>query len=200
MMRFSIFASGTGSNFEAIVQAVDDGVINGEIACLFCDVADAYVIERAKKHHIPYILLEKKSKETKKKYEKKIVGLLDAYEVTCIILAGYMKILGPTLLQSFPQRIVNIHPSLLPEFPGKQGILDAYQAGVKKTGITIHLVDNGIDTGPIMYQESLPIYPTGTLEELEERVHQLEHSVYPKIIAKFLEGERENDDKKASVD
>ena len=169
-MRFAIFASGSGSNFQAIVESYQKGEIAGELACLFCDQPGAYVIERAQVADVPYYVLGKKKEETKAQYEEKILSLLKSEEIDLIVLAGYMKIIGNQLLEAFPNRIVNLHPSLLPKFPGKQGILDAYQSDEKQTGITIHLVDQGVDTGPIIFQASI-----------EKQENALKQNVYLKV-------------------
>lgn len=189
-MRFAIFASGNGSNFESIVEHVKNQLISGELVCLFTDQESAYVIERAKKHHIPYYVFPKTKELSKAEYEAHILNFLKAEEIELIILAGYMRIIGSTLLKAYPNRILNLHPSLLPNFPGKQGIYDAFHSEVMETGITIHLVDNGIDTGPIIFQKSLERNEEETLEELEKRIHSLEYMHYPKIIADFI---RENE-------
>ena len=191
-MRFAIFASGSGSNFQAIVESYQKGEIAGELACLFCDQPGAYVIERAQVADVPYYVLGKKKEETKAQYEEKILSLLKSEEIDLIVLAGYMKIIGNQLLEAFPNRIVNLHPSLLPKFPGKQGILDAYQSDEKQTGITIHLVDQGVDTGPIIFQASIEKQENETLESLESRIHELEHRYFPKIIGEFIREKKIN--------
>ncbi len=119
--------------------------------------------------------------------------MLKSEEIDLIVLAGYMKIIGNQLLEAFPNRIVNLHPSLLPKFPGKQGILDAYQSDEKQTGITIHLVDQGVDTGLIIFQASIEKQENETLESLESRIHELEHRYFPKIIGEFIREKKIND-------
>lgn len=185
-MKIAVFASGKGTNFEAIVRGVQTNQIPGTIVLLFCDQPHAQVIERGKEHNIPTIIIEKKSQDGKEDYEARIVTELRQRGVELIVLAGYMKILGDTLLSAFPKKILNIHPSLLPLFPGKQGIVDAYNAGVEETGITIHVVDRGIDTGPIIFQQSIPCQKGISLRELEHQIHELEHQYYPKIIGKYM--------------
>ena len=188
-MRIAVFASGSGSNFEAIANSFEAGEMTGELVCLFCDQPEAFAIERAKNHDLPYYILKKEKEVSKTDYEQKIVHLLEKENIDLIVLAGYMKILGETLLTAFPNRIINLHPSLLPKFPGKSGIEDAYHSDETETGITIHLVDDGVDTGPIIFQKVLAKNQNETLAELETRIHELEHQFYPKIIAQFI---REN--------
>lgn len=185
-MRFAVFASGNGSNFEAIVKASQQGLISGELACLFCDKKQAYVIERAKKYDIPYFVIEKLPEQTKEEYETAILTMLINEKIDLIVLAGYMKIIGPTLLDHYKKRIINLHPSLLPKYPGNKSIKEAYEGSDEKTGVTIHLVDEGVDTGPIIYQKGIPINRQMTLEEFEEEMHQLEHRVLPTILNQFI--------------
>lgn len=185
-MKLAVLASGNGSNFEAIVQAVEAGKIPAEIVLLFADHHDAYVLERAKNHHIPFASFELKEFENKQTYEKALLELLAEHQVELIILAGYMRIIGQGLLEAYPNRIVNIHPALLPNFPGLHGIRDAYKAKVSETGVTVHYIDSGVDTGPIIAQEVVQVDPADSLEQLEEKIHQVEHQLYPRVIAEIV--------------
>jgi phosphoribosylglycinamide formyltransferase-1 len=187
-MRIAVFASGNGSNFAAIAEAINQGQVNGAtIALLFSDKPSAYVLQRAQALEIPTVQLSPKDFVSKADFETAVLSKLSEYAIDLIVLAGYMRIVGPTLLEAFPKKIINLHPSLLPSFPGKSGIADAYQYGVKVTGITIHYVDRGIDTGPIIAQEVVRIDEKDTLESLEEKIHQLEHQIYPAIIAEIIQ-------------
>ncbi|MCD5002458.1 phosphoribosylglycinamide formyltransferase [Enterococcus saccharolyticus] len=186
-MRIAILASGNGSNFEAIVQAVERGDIQGEVALLFSDKKEANVLKRAAKYQVPAYSFAPKQFDSKEKYEAALCELLVTQRIDLVVLAGYMRIIGNQLLQAFPQQIINIHPSLLPSFPGLHGVKDAFEYGVKVTGITIHFIDDGIDTGPIIAQETIAIDPEETLPTLEEKIHQLEHQWYPKVIATIVE-------------
>lgn len=188
-MRVAIFASGNGSNFQALVESFNQQEIPGKLVLLFCDQSEAYVIKRAKKANIPYFVLPKKKTQTKVDYEKQIIHLLETARVDLICLAGYMKILGKELLEAYPNRIINLHPSLLPKFKGAHSIEEFYNSSEKETGITIHLVDQGVDTGPIIFQKKIIRQEEDSLEELTEKIHKSEHEYYPKIIAKFI---REN--------
>jgi len=185
-MRIAILASGNGSNFQAIVEAVRSGELLAEIGLLFCDQKQAYVIERAKKLGIPVVAFSPKDFGSKVEYETNLLQLLEEEEIELLVLAGYMRIVGPTLLNAYPGRMINLHPSLLPDFPGLHGISDAFEAGVTTTGITIHFVDSGIDTGPIIAQEKISVLEADTLELVEEKIHQLEHRVYPQVIAQVV--------------
>jgi phosphoribosylglycinamide formyltransferase 1 len=186
MRRIAVFASGTGSNFSAILNAVKKGQIKAEIALVVCDKPGARVIEKAEAAGIPTLILQPKDFPTKVAYEQKILDALKDYDVSFIVLAGYMRLIGKTLLQEFSGRIVNIHPSLLPAFPGLHAIEQAFNAGVKVTGVTIHFVDEGMDTGPILAQRAVSIEEDDTIATLEERIHAIEHVLYPETLAKLL--------------
>ena len=182
----SIFASGSGTNFQAIVDAVNDGTIPARIALLVCDKPDAYVLQRAEKEGITTFVFEPKKFVSKAHYEQQILMELRKYEVEWIFLAGYMRIIGRILLNAFPEKIVNIHPALLPAFPGANGIRDAYQYGVKVFGVTVHFVDEGVDTGKIIDQDSFKIFGSESLESIEDQIHKIEHEIYPRVIAILL--------------
>ena len=187
MKNIAIFASGSGSNFQAIVDAVEFGKIHSaQISLLVCDQPQAKVIERAKKYHIPTFVFSAKDYASKQDYETEIRDLLLDLQIDLIVLAGYMKLIGKTLLDRFEGKIINIHPTLLPLFPGKDGILQSYQSAEKQLGITVHYVDSGMDTGKIIAQKSFERIGNETLEEIETRIHQLEHELYPQVIAEWI--------------
>ncbi|MDT1940011.1 phosphoribosylglycinamide formyltransferase [Carnobacterium divergens] len=186
-MKIAVFASGNGSNFEAIVKSMNQGEIEGAIVLVFSDRTDAYVLERAKNLQIPVRSFSPKQFTNKVEYEKEILKELKAKEVELLVLAGYMRLIGPTLLNAYPNRILNIHPALLPEFPGLHGIRDAFEAGVKQTGVTVHYVDNGVDTGPILAQKRVNIEENETLASLELKIHQAEHQLYPEVIQDVIQ-------------
>lgn len=185
-MRVAILASGNGSNFEALAHQFQAGLLPGELAFVFSDHHNAYVIERARRLNVRAYSFEVKEFANKVAYEEALLQLLQEQEIDLIVLAGYMRIIGQTLLSHYSNRILNIHPSLLPSFPGLHGIKDAYEYGVKVTGVTVHLVDDGVDTGPIISQEPVMILPEDTLESLEEKIHQTEHRLYPKVLRDVL--------------
>lgn len=185
-MRVAILASGNGSNFEALAHQFQAGLLPGELAFVFSDHHNAYVLERARRLNIKAYSFEVKEFGNKAAYEEALLQLLQEQEIDLIVLAGYMRIIGQTLLSHYSNRILNIHPSLLPSFPGLHGIKDAYEYGVKVTGVTVHLVDDGVDTGPIIAQEPVMILPEDTLESLEEKIHQTEHRLYPKVLRDVL--------------
>jgi phosphoribosylglycinamide formyltransferase 1 len=179
----AVFASGTGSNFEAIMEAGD---LSCDIVLLICDKPGATVIQKAEKYQIPTFVFSPKDYVSKEEYEKDLVKKLKEANISWVFLAGYMRIVGSTLLQAFEGRIINIHPSLLPDYPGKDAIGQAYLAGVKTTGVTVHFIDAGIDTGPIIAQEIVEVQENETLESLEEKIHHVEHQLYPKVIREIV--------------
>ncbi|KKB35737.1 phosphoribosylglycinamide formyltransferase [Bacillus thermotolerans] len=184
--RIAVFASGSGSNFQAIADSIVRGEVPAEIALLVCDQPDAYVVERAASLNIPVFSFRAKDYSAKAEFEQEIVNRLRETGVDFIFLAGYMRLIGETLLNAYEGRIVNIHPSLLPAFPGKDAIGQAFQAKVKITGVTIHYVDAGMDTGPVVEQESVRIAEDDTRESLQHKIQHIEHTLYPKVINKLL--------------
>ena len=173
--KIAVFASGSGSNFQVIAEQFP-------VAFVFSDRRDAYVLERAKKLAVPYQTFELKEFADKTAYEKAIVQLLDSHQIDLVVLAGYMKIVGSTLLSAYEGRIINIHPAYLPEFPGAHGIEDAWNAGVAESGVTVHWVDAGVDTGQIIKQVRVPRLPEDTLETFETRIHEAEYQLYPEVL------------------
>ena len=196
MKRFAVFASGSGSNFQAIVDKVQSGELSADLTMLICDQPGAYAIERARKARIPSFVFQAKEYPSKADYEKEISFLLKERNVDFIVLAGYMRLIGPTLLKEFEGRIVNIHPSLLPNFPGKDAIGQALAAKAKWSGVTIHYVDEGMDTGPIIVQERFRVEESETRESLQEKIQAIEHKLYPSILQMLLtRGEVINEEK-----
>lgn len=199
-MRIAIFASGNGTNFETLVKAFQNKKINqGKVVMLFCDHPNAPVIQRAIRLNIPYETFPLKQFASKEDYEQAILNQLRKYDVDLIALAGYMRVVGPTILDSYPQRIINLHPAYLPEFQGLHAIERAFEDHLKngrtETGVTIHYIDKGLDTGPIIRQEHVPIKSNDTVETLEQRIHATEHRMYPEVlnqvISQIIEGENQ---------
>jgi len=187
-MNIAIFASGNGSNFEAIASAVKQNQLPLKIRLMVCDNPSARVIEKAAHAGIEALVIERGAFQSKKDFENAIIARLKKDGVELIVLAGYMRILSPEFVRAFKNRIINIHPSLLPSFKGAHGISDAFAYGAKVTGVTVHFVDEHMDHGPIIMQESVSIEEDDTLESLETRIHKLEHKIYPKAIALFAAG------------
>lgn len=186
MKKIAVLASGFGSNFQAIIKANKKGTINASIAILICDNPNAYSIIRANKAKIPVALILAKDFSDRLAYDQCLVNILKKADVDLIVLAGFMRILSPYFINAFRNKILNIHPALLPSFKGSQAIKDALDYGAKITGVTVHFVDEKMDHGPIILQESLPIKPKDTQETLAKRIHKIEHKLYPEAINLFL--------------
>ena len=181
-VRLAIFASGTGSNYQAIDQAIKTGELDAEIVLLVSDQPGAKVIEKAAQNQLATFVFNAKDYQTKQAFETEIVSELQAHQVDWIVLAGFMRLIGPTLLKPYQRRIINIHPSILPAFPGLDAVGQALDAKVKITGTTIHYVDSGMDTGEIIAQEPVRVKPGMTREELQTAIQKIEHELYPKTI------------------
>lgn len=191
MKKIAVFASGSGSNFQAIAVAVQNGSLNAEISLLVCDKPGAFVVDRAEMIEIPSLVLSPKDFPSKEAYEAEILQKLLSLDVELVVLAGYMRLIGPTLLHAYEGRIVNIHPSLLPAFPGKDAIGQALEASVEKTGVTIHFVDEGMDTGPIIASEAVAVEADETRESLQKKIQRIEHSLFPVVLERLLNGKEE---------
>lgn len=190
MKNIAIFASGNGSNFQAIAQAVKKRKIKAVLALLVCDNPKAYVIKRAQKYKVKVALVKREDYFSKKDFEAKIAEYLKENKIDLIALAGFMRILSPEFVLSYKNKIINIHPALLPAFKGAHAIKDAFDCGVKITGVTVHFVDEKIDHGKIILQEAVAIRKSDTIEKLEARIHRLEHRLYPEAIRLFVEGKQ----------
>jgi len=184
--KIAVFASGTGSNYDAIIAAIQAGELDCEVALLVSDKPAAKVIEKAKQNQTPTFVFDPKQYTDKAAFEQKIVEQLQVNNVDWIVLAGYMRLVGPTLLHQYEGRILNIHPSLLPAFPGLDAIGQASRAGVKITGVTIHYVDAGMDTGKIIAQEAVPVTNGITEAALQKQIQSIEHKLYPQTIQQVI--------------
>ena len=183
-----VLASGRGSNLQSIVEAIDAGKIKAKIGVVVTDKPEAKALQRAKEAGIPAICVDRKKFADKESFEKELVRTLKEHQVELVILAGFMRILSPYFVHSFKDKIMNIHPSLLPAFAGAHAHRDVLTYGVKVSGCTIHFVDDGMDSGPIILQESVPVLDDDTEETLAARVLEKEHVLYPKAIALYLDG------------
>ena len=183
--KLAVFASGNGSNYEAIVEACRDGRIDAEVVLLVCDKPGAKVLERAKRYGTESYAFTPKDFESREAYESVIADMLDERGVDFVCLAGYMRIVGKVLLSRYEQRIVNIHPSLLPSFKGAHAIQDAVDYGVKIFGVTTHFVDETLDGGRIIDQGAI-VYEGSDIEELTNLIHNIEHKLYGKTINKLI--------------
>jgi phosphoribosylglycinamide formyltransferase-1 len=191
ILRIGVLASGRGSNFQSIIDETESKRLKAHMPLLITDNPSAFVIERAKKHAIEYLVMMPKDYNSKDDYFAKIAEELKKRDIGLIVLAGFMRIVGKPLIDAFHYRIMNIHPALLPAFPGLHGQRQALKYGVKISGCTVHFVDEGMDTGPIIIQAAVPVFQDDTEETLSERILRYEHKIYPEAIRLFSEGRLE---------
>lgn len=188
MIRFAVLASGSGTNLQAILDAVAAGHIHGELAAVVCNVPGAGAIARAEASDVPVTVIDHRGLESRADFDRQLDDALREADVGWIVLAGFMRILTADFVRRWHRRILNIHPSLLPAFPGVDAIGQALAAGVKVSGCTIHFVDEGVDTGPIIAQVVVPVLEVDTHDTLASRIQRVEHRVYPKVVHKALTG------------
>lgn len=187
-ISIAVLASGSGTNFEAIAQAIQDGEVPARIALLISDNPGAFALERADRRGIPTRVIELKDYPDRSGFDAAIRDALIEAGVDLVVLAGYMKLVGKEILEEFEGRIMNIHPALLPSFPGENGVADALEHGVKVSGVTVHFVDEGLDSGPIIVQEAVPVEEGDDRESLHQRIHMAEYRAYPLAIRLFAQG------------
>lgn len=188
LKRFAVFASGRGTNLKNIIRYLRAEKIKGELALVFSDRSDSGALKIARRYRIDTLSLVRNEFPSKEDFEKRILAHLRQKKVDFIVLAGYMRIVGPVLLKAFPRKILNIHPALLPAFRGAHAIKDAYDCGVKMTGVTVHFVDAEVDHGPIILQKEVRVEPRDSLKSLEKKIHVVEYELYPRAIQLFVEG------------
>lgn len=186
-----MLTSGRGSNFQSIIDAINNKNLKAQILLMITDNPSAYAIERAKKHDIEHLVLRPKEYSSRDDFYRKITEELQRRNVGLVVLAGFMRIVGKPLIDAYPNRIMNIHPALLPSFPGLHGQKQAVEYGVRISGCTVHFVDEGMDTGPIVMQAAVPVFHNDTEDTLSERILKLEHKIYPEAIRLFSEGRLE---------
>jgi phosphoribosylglycinamide formyltransferase-1 len=189
-VKLGVLVSGRGSNLQAIIDNIEAGKLSAELAVVISDQADAYALERARKHGVPGVHVSSKGYKGKRdEYDALLVQELQKHNVELVCLAGFMRIITPTLIKSFPNRILNIHPALLPAFPGLHVQKAALEHGVKFSGCTVHFVDEGMDTGPIIIQAVVPILDNDTEDTLSARILTQEHKIYSRAIQLYAEGQ-----------
>lgn len=186
--RIAVFVSGYGSNLQALIDAEKNQKLEGRLVLVVSDNPTAFALERAKVANIRYAIVDPKKCKCRSEFEEKLQEILENYKINWIVLAGFMRLLGEKFVKSYRGRIINVHPSLLPLYPGLHSIKKAYRAREPETGVTVHFVDDGMDTGPIILQESLKIDEKETLEQLETRIHMLEHKLLPKALNGVIKG------------
>jgi phosphoribosylglycinamide formyltransferase 1 len=183
--RIAVLASGKGTNLQALL---DDPRVGPHVALVVSDRVDAPALDRARVHEIETVHLDPGDFPTRAAHDEALATLLRDRATDVVVLAGYMRILGPEVVEAFSGQMLNVHPSLLPAFPGIRAIAEAVEYGVRVTGVTVHLVDEQLDHGPVVFQEAVEVHPDDTAESLEERVHEVEHRLLPAAVEALLEG------------
>ncbi|HOQ09222.1 MAG TPA: phosphoribosylglycinamide formyltransferase [Syntrophomonadaceae bacterium] len=187
-LKLAVLASGRGSNFDAIYIAAQEGRLDADIKVLISDKAESLALQKARQRQIPAYFLDPKAYGSKSAYETEVVSLLRRHQAEVVALAGYMRLVGKVMLEEYKHRIVNIHPALLPAFPGLNAQRQALEYGVKFSGCTVHLVDEGMDTGPIIMQRVVPVYDDDDEDSLSARILEQEHQIYWQSLQLMAEG------------
>ena len=198
-MNIAVLCSGSGTNLQAIIDKVKSGHIPAKIALVVSDKPGAFALERAKKAGIETLVLDKKDFKTREDFDKKILEALKKKAVGLVVLAGFMRLLSSRFIEEYRNKIINVHPALLPSFKGTHGIKDALDHGAKVTGVTVHFVDEKLDNGPVIAQAAVEIRDGDTEESLLERIHKEEHRLYPEAVKLFVEGRLKIDGRKVKI-
>jgi phosphoribosylglycinamide formyltransferase-1 len=188
MINIGVLASGRGTNLQAIIEAIEDGKIEGEIKIVISDHPNACALKRAQQYLIDTRYIDFKEFKNREEYDKEIIKTLKEKKIDLVVLAGYMRILSPYFIRTYQNKIMNIHPALLPSFIGLHAQKQAVEYGVKVSGCTVHFVDEGIDSGPIILQKAVEVSDDDTEESLTEKILEEEHQIYPRAIQLFCEG------------
>jgi len=187
MINIGVLVSGGGTNLQAIIEAIEEGKIAGEIKVVISDNSEAYALKRAQRYHIDTRYIHFKEFKNREDYEKEIIKTLKENKIELVVLAGYMRILSPYFIRSYKNKIINIHPALLPSFPGLHAQKQTLEYGAKVSGCTVHFVDEGVDSGPIILQKAVKVKEGDTEETLAKRILKEEHQIYPRAIQLFAE-------------
>jgi phosphoribosylglycinamide formyltransferase-1 len=199
VIRIAVLVSGRGSNLQAIIDSIENGYLHAQISIVISDISDAYALVRAKKHGINTAYIDPGSFGSKEAYETEIQRVLSSHNVQLVLLAGYMKILGKNLLAAYKNRILNIHPALLPAFPGLHAQEQAFKHGVKVAGCTVHFVDEELDGGPVLLQKCVEVKEDDTAQTLAERILEQEHKIYPEAVKLFVENKLRIEGRKVKI-
>jgi len=187
MINIGVLVSGRGTNLQAIIEAIEEGKIAGEIKVVISDNPDAYALKRAQQYHIDTRFIHFKEFKNREDYDKEIIKTLKEKKIDLVVLAGYMRILSPYFIRTYKNKIINIHPALLPSFPGLHAQRQTLEYGAKVSGCTVHFVDEGVDSGPIILQKAVEVSDDDTEESLAEKILKEEHQIFPQAIQLFSE-------------
>ncbi len=199
IVNLGVLVSGSGSNLQSIIDNIERGTLPARIAIVVSNNPGAFALERARKHGIAAVVIEHAGFADRESYDRRVVDTLQAHGVELVVLAGFMRVLSPLFLRAFPMRVMNIHPALLPSFPGTHGQRKAFDYGVKFSGCTVHFADEGVDTGPIIIQAVVPVYDADTEDTLSRRILKEEHRIYPQAIRLYAEGKLHVEGRKVRV-
>jgi phosphoribosylglycinamide formyltransferase-1 len=187
-IKLGVLVSGSGSNLQAIIDNIEKGLLDGDIKVIISNNDDAYALVRAKKHNITSVIIKHSDFADRKDFDQKMIDVLKSFSVDLVVMAGFMRLLTPLFLNAFPMRIMNIHPAILPAFPGIHAQKRAADYGVRFSGCTVHFADEGVDSGPIIIQAIVPAYDDDTEDTLAARILKEEHRIYPQAIQFYAEG------------
>ena len=199
-LSLAVLLSGNGTNFQAIIDNIEKGQLKAAIKIVISNNKDAFGLQRAKKHNIKNLCIDHRDFEDRESYDLRLMETLEQESVDYIVLAGFMRILGPNFIRNFPKKIINIHPSLLPKYPGLNTHKKVLENKDKEHGVTVHIVDEGLDSGPIIGFIKVKVEDGEKESNLENRIHKLEHYIYPKILSEFQEGRISTIDNKIKID
>jgi phosphoribosylglycinamide formyltransferase 1 len=187
-IKIGVLISGSGSNLQAIIDNCEAGDISADVAVVISNKENAYGLKRAKNHNITGVYLNRKAFSDESAYNAAVLDVFKKHGVDLVVMAGYMRLLGKEVLDAYPNKVMNIHPALLPSFPGAHGIKDALDYGVRVTGVTVHFANEVFDEGPIILQEAVTVMDDDSEDTLAERIHAVEHKIYPRAIKMYCEG------------
>lgn len=203
-LRVAVLASGRGSNLQAIIDAIEAGTLDAKIVAVISNKREGPALERARRHNLSALFVDPKAyagrPDNREAYDRQLLDVLRRHEVELVLLAGYMKIVTPVLVEAFPNRMMNIHPSLLPSFPGLDVQKKAIEWGCKLAGCTVHFVTEGVDEGPIILQAAVPVLDDDTSDTLAARILEQEHKIYPRAIQLFAEGRLRVDGRRVFIE
>jgi len=197
--NIAVLASGRGSNLQAIIDNIGKGYLKARITVVISDIGNAYALERAKKHGIEAVFIDPKKFPSKELYEEEVLSILKKHDAELVLLAGYMRVIGKTLLEAYKNRMLNIHPALLPAFTGLHAQKQAFDHGVKVAGCTVHFVDDALDGGPIILQQCVEVKEDDTAETLADRILEQEHKIYPEAVKLFVENRLRTEGRKVKI-
>lgn len=198
-VSIGVLVSGSGSNLQSIIDHIEAGTLDAEIKIVISNNSNAFALERCRKHGICSAVVDHRQFDSRESYDRQTIAILESSGVELVVMAGFMRILSPEFFRAFPQRIMNIHPALLPAFPGTHVQMKAVEYGVKFSGCTVHFADGGVDTGPIIIQSVIPVYEDDTSDTLAARILKEEHRIYPQAIQFYAEGRIEIQGRKVFI-